>query len=282
MSGIVALDAGTDTTGALVYWRLDGGLDPAELAVVWRAAGLDEAWLPATPAPSTALARALRERSSKRRMVRPLNERGAHAIVNESASTSEMDGEGLTYAVDLKVRLDAAGRAVITPADHPLAPQIRADYNRCLDICSADDIGCWLVSMMRKVDGVSLRDRGGFYYIPPAKVALWRTIVGAMRLISGHRTFEIPAIATGQAVEAILDAIEQEATTEAVKMEEEITSGSLGERALKSRVSRCSAVETKVAAYEALLGAKLESLRERLERLRGNLVAAALVADDEG
>jgi hypothetical protein len=266
--------------GALVYWRLEGVLDPAELAVRWKAAGLDTALIPQTPAPTTALTRALREFSSRRRMIRSLDGRAGHAIVNETAANDD-----LSYVTELKARLDPAGRPVFEPADHKLVPRLRADYDYQLSICSSEDVAAWLVRLIRRLDGLALRDTGGFYYLPPAHVAEWQKIVDCLRAVSEHKVFLIPAMRTTDAVDALLDAIVQDAKTEADGMEMELVEGlngrPLGERALKSRVGKCEAVEAKVTRYEALLGTKLDVIRTRLEVLRGNLAAAALAAMTE-
>jgi hypothetical protein len=277
MKSVIALpDVIQGTTGAMVYWRLEGELEPAELRILWYQAGLDPAWLPSTPAPSTALARAMRGRTTRRRMLRSLEERGAHALVNETAK-----GDSLDYSVGLRVKLDVAGRPVFDPADHPLRPQIKADYEHHLEVCSSDDIGAWLVTAVTRCDGVAMRDRGGIYYVPPGQIALWDVMVSCMKRVSSHRTFKIPAMATGDAVEALIDAIEREATEEAAKLEAELLADELGERALQARVTRCEAMEAKVGRYEGLLGRKLDTLGQRLVALRGNLAAAALMVLDE-
>lgn len=275
-SDIVALDV-TNGAGALVYWRLDGNLDPAELALPWARAGLDEKFLPATPAPSTALSRAMRELSARRSMVRPLDQRGAHALVHERA-----EGDELTYSVALRSHLDPAGRPVFDPADHPLAGRLRVDYEYQLTVCSSEDVASWLVRLARRLDGLALRDTGGFYYLPPDRIEEWAKATRALRAVSSHQTFMIPAMRSVDAVSAILDALENEAQAEAETMESELLAGingkSLGERALTGRVARCESMERKVSRYEGLLGTKLDALRGRLESLRANLAAAALAA----
>lgn len=260
--------------GALVYWRLEGSLDPQELEVLWAKAELPAGLLPAPPAPSTALQRAMKGLTSKRTLVRPLDGRGALALVAERA-----DKDDLEHHVTLKVRLDAANRPIFEPAEHKLAPMIREEYDRQLDLCSAQDIGTWLCVVVRKFDGVGLREGGGFYYIPADQLARWDAAVAAIRRISAHQLFQIPAMRSDEAVAAILDALEQEATTEAKRMEDELASATLGGRALTGRVSHCEAVEAKIGRYEALLGGSLETLRARLETLRGALAVAAIQAD---
>lgn len=272
---VFALDEETSQAGALVYWRLEGEVDPKELALHWKLAGLDPDLLPSTPAPSTALARTMRERAEHRKLVRPLEERGSHALVREVVS-----GADLSYDVALRVKLDVAGRPVVEPAGHPLEATIRAAYDHHLEVCSSDDIGGWLVGIVAKVDGVAMRDRGGIYYVPPGKLAEWDSMTSALRKVSNHRIFKIPAMTSKSAVEAILDAIAQEAEADAAKMEAELLSDELGGRALASRVAKTEALEAKVSRYESLLGEKLDVLRDRLEGLRANLTVAILKAQN--
>lgn len=271
-------DTAAKSAGSLVYWRLEGELDPAELRVVWTQAGLDPALMPSTPSPSTALARALAGERTRRRLLRPLDERGSYALVNESAH-----GDELEHKITVKAKLDVAGRVVFEPLDHPLGPSIKAAYERALDVCSASDIAAWLVGLSEKVGGVAMRDRGGVYYIPPDKAEKWNAMMTALRAVSEHRIFRIPVMRASDAVEAILDAIEQEAAAEAAAMEGDLQNEACGKRALASRVGRCELIQTKVSRYELLLGRRLPTLQNRLERLSANIAAAILTATaDEG
>ena len=276
---VIATEA-LPTAGALIYWRLEGGLDPAKLAPIWKANGLSEKELPATPAPSTALSRAVRDLSSKRTLIRPLEARAGHAVVVERAS-----GDDLEHRVSLKVRLDPAGRAVCDPPDHPAAPVIKASYTDHLALCSSEDIGTWLCKVVHRLDGLSLRDTGGFYFLPPHRIDEWKRVVQSLEKVSAHRCFLIPAMRSQDAVRAVLDALDQEADTEATRLETELLEGvngkGLGEKALNTRAKQCADVEAKVTRYEELLGTKLDGLRDRLEKLRGNIAAATLLALDE-
>lgn len=268
---IVALDEALPTAGAIVYWRLSGDVDPAELGHVWRRAGLDPAWLPLPPQPKVALSRVMREQAGRRTMARPLEARAGHALVDERAT-----GTDLSYSVGLVVRLDEVHRIVCDPPDHKLAPVLRAAYDRALELCTASDIGSWLADIVRRLDGLAMRDHGGIYYIPPAQVDTWRAVVGCLRTVSAHHVFEVPAMRSSEAVAAVLDALDQEATAEVEKAAADLESGELGERALESRARKLAALEAKMQRYEALLGGGLEALRLRLVAVQGNIVAAAL------
>lgn len=282
--------------GCLTYWSLSGGLDPLDLAVTWAEAGLPAERLPELPAPTTALRRAVNHVATGRRvLVRPLEEKGSHAIVLERSTKVEKEGEvdaeaatpeikqSLAHEVVARVKLDVANRVVLDPPTSPYGPEIRASFERTSGECSASEIGGWLVDEVAALDGVALRETGGFYYLPPGSVAEWARISEAVKRVSGHRIFTIPALRSKDAVEAVLAAIEAEATAEASKLSDEIDAhlsgeAALGERALATRSERCEKVSKKLARYEELLGAHSEKLRERLDAIAEQLALASMAA----
>jgi hypothetical protein len=261
--------------GALTYWSLSGPMNPALLADEWE---LADELLPEPPTPAVALARAMKGSQGRHRLVRTLG-RGTHAVIAETVRGEDVDPE---YSVDLKVKLDVTGRPVCVPADHPAGPAIATAYQEHLKQCSAEDIGSWLCWLVRRFDGVALRESGGFYFIPPQRLDEWRAIVAALRAVSAHRVHVVPAMRTEEAVEAILAAVEAEATAAATAVEQELAGEELGLRALQNRSTSLDALQSKVARYEATLGARIEGFRERLETLRAGVAAATLRAESSG
>lgn len=264
------------TAGALIYWRLDGALDAAVFAEAWSLAGLPEKHLPETPAPSTALARAIKELADKHTLVRPLGRRVGHAVVTERAK-----GKDLDYSVELKVELDQANKPRFEPAWHPSAERVVTEFGRHLLECSPEDVGNWLVRVVKRLDGLALRDTGGFYYLPPSSVVEWEHVADVLMSVSKHKLFKIPAMKSQDALHSILDAIEQDARREAEAMEAELEASrmgktALGERAIANRYTRVEATERRVERYEGLLGQRLDGLRDRLNELRAGLAAASL------
>lgn len=278
--GIFAVSDQVEAAGGLVYWRLAGGLDPAALLEPWEDVGLDPALLPKTPAPATALARALKEQTSKHVLLRPLATKGgAHAgwaLVDET-----MLDEDLSHAVSLAAKLDAAGRPAFSDASDPRCAKIVAAYEKHLERCSSEDVGAWLVKLMGRLEAVSMRDQGGIYYLPPWRLPTWNTAAKVIAAMTSSKLFVIPALRSADAVNAILDAVSQEAEAEAAILERDLEDEKLRARALETRGERAMKVEKKLDRYEAFLGLRLEGLRERLATLRGNLAAAALARGSE-
>jgi hypothetical protein len=296
-----------EDAGSVVYWRLQGAVDPDHLAAVWEQAGLDPADLPELPSSATALNRTLKAFQRGRTLIRPLAA-GGYAVVQETARR-----EALEYDTVLTARLDSVGRLVFSreaqatcdcgwaeKSDeeratslhtkacavrvaveaageaHPLAPAIRTAYATTMNELAPVDVVPWLVDLLyRRCDAVALRDHGGVYYVPRTGTERWRAILGAIREVSQHRIFEIPALSSKEVLSAVLDAVEREAAREAEDMAAELASG-VSERVAKTRVARCDAVEQKVTRYEAILGERLEGIRAKLAELRGGLASAML------
>jgi len=282
IQGVVALDQGTKEAGAIVWWRMSGDTQRADLVTAYIAAGLNEKEVWGDPGPASALRRSMHSLEEKRRLVRPLEKRGAWALVTENVK-----GEDISHTNLATVHLGDDDKPTMNPVIPDLLQPILDGFDYYSRTWTTDDVSSWLTHrVLHSCNAVTLRDTGGVYFVPRNLLDLWRRIVGALRSVSAHRVFEVPALASEEAVASILDAVEREATTAATAMEEDLVEAELGARALRNRAEKCAAVVRKVESYEALLGTKLDVLRDRLLTLQGQLAAAALVAlaaksDDE-
>lgn len=282
VQGVVAVTENVPTAGAIVWWRLSGTVDYEKLKAAWAAAGLDEKRLPLPCTPTTALRRAANELREKRRLVRPLGRGNGFAIVRERVTKDQKE---LDYEVLCKVTLNAVGRVQIETVgavDNEVAKishEVRAAYEKHLGELQTEDFSGWLVRLMPHLDAVGLRDSGGVYFVPHAAVDSLARAAAVLRDVSEHAVHRVPALRSDDAVDAILDAVAQEAEAEALAMEQDIVDGKLGAKGYTNRVVTCEEVEAKVTRYEELLGRSLPKLTERLEKLRANLTVAAMKAD---
>lgn len=257
-----------DSVGATVFRTLSGDVGEADLRAEWRAAGLDEDLLPPTPSPEVVLARAAAELRSKHRLVRQ-HPAGGWAVVRERTDA------GLDYAVELRVTLDRW--LSFEPADHPDREVVEQAFRRSLGRYTHGDVSSWLCRLTRQVSAVPLRRSGGFYFVPRHHVPAWSAMVGALRRASSHAVYSMPTMRADEAVEAVSDAVAREVEEEAACIEAEVGRGKLGLRALESRKGLTASLVTKAREYEALLGKKLEAVRDRLDQLDNDLVAAILL-----
>lgn len=268
---VVVPDADRKIAGSVVFWSLSGDVDIARLVAEWRAAGLDEAWLPDLPTPTVALRRAVMEQRGPRRLVRPLGKRNGWAIVDEGV---EKGGEALCHETKMTIRLNEIGQIVCEPDGSHAANEIRVAFERTIGQVSHGAVSGWLCRMAHRVMAVALRPSGGFYFVPQARVETWGRVVKALQAASSCEVYGIPAMRAESAVRAILSAITSETAGIAFRMRAELQH--LGERGLQNRLAECEDVEAKVLFYESFLGQSLESLRDTLRALKASIAAGIL------
>jgi len=274
--GIVAVTDNVKTAGLIVYWHMSGAAKHEDLREAWLSEGLSEDLLPTLPTPRCALGRAVAEVKERRQLVRPLAAGWAFVCEHE-----EVSGE-LSYTQIGSVKLDMIGRLDFSP-DTPseICSSVALDYSRILFEHAHPDVSSWLKDQAIRLQGISLRDTGGVWFVPRQSADEWRRIANAIRLASAHVVYEIPALKSSEAVEAILDALSREAGEAAAKLEEALAAGDLSERALRSRLSEAIAMEVKLVSYEEQLGKALPDVAGRLEAVRANLAVAVLAKEAE-
>jgi hypothetical protein len=272
ISNIVAVESSSAHTGAIVMWALQGEISVSKFKTAWEQAGGNEADLPADPTPAKALRRAVRGLGDAHRLVRPVG--GGFALVDEA----EVDAE-LSYATKAKAKV--VGRTVEVETNDPgLAVQVEAKFQSALETIGATDCSMWLVRLLEKFDAVPLRSQGGVYFVPPTTLPKVEMVDRVLRNISEHKVFFVPAMRTDSAVEAILAAVESEAQEAVRLVEADIADKKFSTaRGWRGRERKVDAVESKVARYEALLGQKLDSLRDKLTSVRAAVAAEILTAE---
>jgi len=284
------------TAGAVSYWRLSGPVNLAALTNAWKLAGLNVDMLPRPPGDDVALGRAVHEEEGRirgraaragqpdddsdvRRLVRSLARRGAWALVEETRAN-----DTLHYSTLLSVVSGKAGAPVFTRVDassvdyEAVVARIRANYDKRRGEIEPTDVSSWLVKIANKLQSVPLRDTGGIYFVPRNDIDVWRKVVEAITTVSAHRVFSIPALRNSEAIDAITDAISQEAESISVALEAELGKtgdDALGAKALQTRQESCELLLQKISAYDKLLDTQLKC-RDRVERLQAAIVSAAI------
>lgn len=274
---LIAVTEDVATAGATVWWRLSGDVKRTDLADGLEQAGLPEGWLPEMPSPEVCLRRAVAEQRQSRRLVRPLKGHG-WAVVEETADENDVE-----YETQRTVRLDMVGHVAFSPPMlDDLENEVCDAYERYLYTLTKSDISTWLVNQVEhSLDSVSLRERGGIYFIPHSQMDRWRQLVHAVTLHTENRLWTLPTLHCDDAVNAVLDAVVTEAEAAIDEMTNELLSGALGQRALETREEACGAMARKIRRYEQLLGCKIEGLNVKLGEIEREITIAALALDAE-
>lgn len=261
--------------GAVTYWRLSGGLTLERLRAAWTAQDLPAKLLPEPVTVDTAAHRAVHTLQERRRLVRPLERRGAWVLVDERVVNGSLQHTQEAVFRLVNDQLVIERMEATEEGYQAIVAQVTEAFEKTKGELGAHDIGSWLVSLAYSYGAVSLRDSGGVYFVPRTSTPLWYRISIAVENASAHNVFRIPAMRTDEAITALTEAITTEADRAIQDMEEELQKGELGARALSTREQRCKDLLAKVGQYENLLEVKLDALRGRLNQLATNVTAAA-------
>lgn len=270
-------DADPNSVGAFVWWALSGPLSLEKLKEAW-SDELKDMPLPEPPGSSTALRRAVLEQQSKRRLARPLaDDRTGYALVDETNDPEK----ALSYSVEVQAWLED-GKLLLKPEGHALTDPLKSSYEKHLWTIGADDTRHWLSSVvLPRVLHLRLREGGGVYFVPNTYIRIFRLVVGAIKHASAHRIFAVPAQKSEDAVEGILESIQNETAYEVERMKKELQEGDLGIRAITSRLAKIEEQIRKTGKYEELLGKKQPDIQKVLEEMKAHLVEAQIRAETE-
>jgi hypothetical protein len=198
------------------------------------------------------------------------------ALVDERTE----EGDNLQYQVCLTARI-VADELRVEPADHPLADKLAAEYDHLLRVWDGGIVSSWMSEMTRNFHAVPLRERGGIYFIPKTDLPEYKRRIAVLNAVSDCRVYEIPAMHSDDAIEAILAAVLAQADGEIAEMDSELEADEIGVRAIRTRETRCESLMEHVQLYEGLLGRNLDALKKRVDDLKAQLVQAALAKEAE-
>jgi hypothetical protein len=282
---ILALDetfAEANLVGAIVWWSLKGPTDLVDFQEGLDAHGLPVDWAPLPPRMETVATRAAASAArDKRQLVRPLKDRGSSDFVSERVLDAGEPSERLEYTAHVRVSVKTEGgtkHVLVTPTtadDTALAQQIAGAVGLYTGLLTPNDMSLWLLWVLNtKVCAVSLRDRGGFYFIPSGEpLALWKRIAHVIQTVSNHVCQSIPAVRTEDAVEAILTAVRREADESISALETWLLSDDVSKRGLVARVKELGHLQAKLTRYGTILGTAMPDLEDRAVTVMGALVA---------
>jgi len=279
----------SDITGALVWWELQGCVRQEDLAEALELQGLPASWAPGAPRMETVAQRAASSLvQHKRQMLRPLGGRGNYDFVTEEVREVVENGRAspkLAYYANVRVLVvgDGEEKSIAvepsTAADMELARNIASAVQHFTGLLTATDVSTWLLWVLdRHVDAVSLRQRGGFYFVPVGEpLNTWRRVARCLTTCSSHICSSMSAVRSEDAVQAILRAVREEADVKLAALEEYLD-GDVSTRGINAWGRDMATLQAKTTRYATLLGLELPEITNRATILLGALSAAKLVA----
>ena len=271
--------------------------------------GIPEKLWPSKPTPAKRLERAMKaQRDSRRVLIRPLPRSRGWSLVTEDEVGLELEGDEqhkTAHSVDLTCVVKYVNNTAYvdaTPWDHPRAQSVKEEFSKFENIfkCS-EDLSQWFSQkIIPWCRGVATRSRGGAYYIMKGEylsrvikisnalekvsysdqkiISIGDKTVGINRVHVGGRIILKPEVASETAVEILLDNFIQECEQIAANINDRVTKGSLGHRALTSQKDLATDQIDKLGDFEGVLGTKLTDLRNSLTKAKDGAGMAALAA----
>jgi hypothetical protein len=276
--------------GAVVFWSA-GATRRLDLLHVYDSLGLD-AFMPGEKTPEAALLQSLkvclkrhkREGESfniiprrNRKMDGFEVQRVVHGKVNEyhtmliaRAGSGPLLEAGPDYNREFR-QSPGAGPDLRFASQHPADDEILQwrnehlyhEYHKAMNHVEGAAVGRSLVNIVDHLDGLTLKDTGGVYWVPSEAVP----VIMALRegLSSTVAIDVLENKPTVEAIDAFRRALTREIETEVQEISKEINGGDLGERALENRAERARELITKISSYEDILGTTLETLRDSVD-----------------
>lgn len=275
--GTVVITEDSEHAGACVWWELAGEAPALALREALVDLGVSETLWPRAITAESAFRRAMLVFQNASTLVRPMAH-GAYAVLPRERDSSDRP----RFVTAWTARLNEASDLEFTDADPTTCDDVWWEYSQALQSYGHQDLSAWLAQCAAHCSAVRLRSSGGFYFVPRPGLQLWRACVSALEAVSESRSFTIPALATRDAVAAVLHALREEAGEVLGAIDEELTGGTLQARALKSRADKCRALEAKLTEYASLLGNALPDVQTKLESMGARIGAAELALSTAG
>lgn len=263
--------------GTLAWWSLNGAtITTEDLAAKAKAAGLDEQFLPKAVKSVAAFRRAWRHAARKipsGTMLREIGETTERIIVGLVREEALVDEERLEYEGIGHVSFDKATE-VISGNPIELVQEVRRLAVAHLDHGS-DDIRSMLTGFMREA-GVSIRDAGGVYFVPPAYTTTLQALSRVVEGIGHNRVFALPIADVGDAKVTLADVARETLDDEIRALQAEIEafadSGTgTRESTLARRLGKFDELRARVSLFASTLEFKAEELTSRIGGLRDDL-----------
>ena len=232
-------------------------------------------FVPEKMSSSEALKLAMQTCGNRRRLVRPLSGTVGYALVDETASTSSVD-----HSCGLVGKLSGLGLS-FSDESSPLTHGIRADFEKYLGVVPHRAVTASLVKLVGEFGGVSLRDRGGIYWIPEEKAQAWADaarVFESASVLGSTSVYEFNIVHDDKSIRGVVDALISEIEGEVSDIQSAISAGTLGARALESRQTKAVEMAERIETFEKTFSVSLATLRASVDSAKSAAVTATLAA----
>lgn len=289
---VIVPDASGEVAGVVSWWKLSGAVHWARIAEVCEDLDWPEKHLLDLPGKHAVLKRALHKVfRGARTLIRTMPGSKGYTIVEENWKLGDVPEEQdprASYETVLQVVFDEDQPTSINihgtrPGDADSAALVFDHYRKSASEITSDDLSSWVTDQAWRLKAVKLRETGGIYFLPKEHMAEWEKFGNVLRTATPSKIYSLPCLRTGEAVEAILSAVNDEAEQLFGRLQDQDKEedDKRGKRFYRSRIERCDEMGAKIKTYEQLLGKKMKALRKRFQEMQAAASAALLTIEDD-
>ena len=238
-------------------------------------------YIPEPRTPAAALKDALGEvYTMPTQLIRPLNSKEGFTVVEEERGLDANE-----YRTLLTAKINKNLHISCEPYSSAQSGDLVNRFNRHMGLLTTANVSAALVKLLDMLGGTKLRPTGSIYWLPDFVVPQWVEIAGVFERAAVGRPnaiYRMANVMDGEAIRAVRDAVVAEVQNEAARIDREVQSGELGEKALENRKEQAQELAKKIHLYEELLGCGLQNLVTAVERAENAACVAALTLSVSG
>ena len=238
------------------------------------------------------IANEIREKSAFTRAMHNQRKKGvyAHKVVDDQNRTGMVLVKMKTInEQDLKVRgsdttqatMDKKSKGVEITGEH--SKEVKEDYEALKDCYTANQFRAAVIRFIfNHCEGISVRDRGGMYFIPSHKNEDFKKLEALFAKYPGNSLTVIPVVDGAVAKNSMMKTMtgDVEAEIENLKKDFENMKDDSSSRSVETRLEKYKKLRAKVENYEDLLAGTAVGLKEQLDKL-SKAVVKKLKEDEE-
>lgn len=210
--------------------------------------------------------------ANRRRLIRPLPGERGYAIVSEKR---DEDGVSLEHTVDFDALLPNGSDVPVyrdpdtgQPCNPSEEDKILHRFQIELGRLPSPKVSLALVRILDHMHAISLRPTGGIYWLPQGAVTKFQEVAKAFEEASEDNSnimyFQTTAM-DDDLRHTVIESLKRSIGGEVSAMEEEVMSGDLGKRAIKTKQERCDKLRARVLGYQKMFDVTLKELEEHLD-----------------
>jgi hypothetical protein len=271
-AGNLAVVAENDSNGCLAMWSGCTEVETSTLEALAKSAGLT----PPDIGPKTVLSRALTALAGKDEIVvtvTPIT----MALVRKVPLGEPTPDRDVDYVERVRVAIEPDGQFLALLGG---VPGLFTEIAHVRTHRNATDVSNMLGQAIRVFQGVPLRDRGGVYIVPQARIAAWQTFADAVTAAGAAHCHSVPVAYGERFTRLAVESIRTHVANTLADIRDAVETGNLGARALKGLLTHdTTSLESQIDAYGDLLGGVGAELKQASEDARQLIEAALIIAE---